>query len=86
MGLLHLVPGVKHRVSFRNVISDSFCIEICNCVLSKSTEDVIELASSDEMSTHITTWVHNAVYSLTNKDKEIILSSGWLNDSIISAA
>ena len=31
--------------------------------------------------------VHNAVYSLTNADKEIILSpSGWLNDSIISAA
>ena len=32
-------------------------------------------------------WVHNAVYYLTNSDKEIILSpSGWLNDSIISAA
>ena len=43
------------RVSFRNVISDSFCIEIYNCVLSKSTEDVIELTSYDEMSTDITT-------------------------------
>ena len=39
------------------------------------------------MSTGITTWVHNAVYSLTSNDKEIILSpSGWLNDNIISAA
>ena len=71
------------RVSFRNVINDSSCIEICNCVLSKS-EDVIELTSSDEMSTDITMWVHNAVYSLTNDDKEIVLSpSGWLNDTII---
>ena len=74
------------RVSFRNVINDSSCIEICNCVLNKSAEDIIELPSSDEMSTDITMWVHNAVYSLTNNDKEIILSpSGWLSD-IISAA
>ena len=87
MGLLHLMPGVKHSVSFRNVINDSFCIDICNCVLSKSAEDIIELTRSDEMSTDITMWVHNAVYSLTNGDKEIVLSlSGWLNDSIISAA
>ena len=55
-------------------------------VLSKSAENVIELTSyDDETSTGITMWVHNAVYS--NSDKEIILSpSGWLNDSIISAA
>ena len=63
-------------------------MEVCHCVLSKSAENVIELTSSDdETSTGITMWVHNAVYSLTNNDKEIILSpSGWLNDSIISAA
>ena len=46
------------------------------------------LYSSDQMSTGIIMWVHNAVYSLTNSDKEIILSPsghGWLNDSMISA-
>ena len=32
-------------------------------------------------------WVHNAVYSLSNSDKEIILSPcGWLSDGIITAA
>ena len=60
-------------------------MEVCHCVLSKSTKNV-KLTSSDEMSTGIIMWVHNAVYSLTNSDKEIILSpSVWLNDSIISA-
>ena len=52
------------RVPFKSVINDSSCTEVCNCVLSKSA-DVIELTSSDEMSTGITMWVHNAVYSLT---------------------
>ena len=62
-------------------------MEVCHCVLSKSAENVIELTSSDETSTGITVGVHNAVYSLTNSDKERILSpSGWLNDSMISAA
>ena len=62
-------------------------MEVCHCVLSKSAENVIELTSSDETSTGITMWVHNAAYSFTNSDKEIILSpSGWLNDSMISAA
>ena len=75
------------RVSFRSVTNDFSCIEICNCVLGKSAEDVTELTSSDETITDITVWVYNAVYSLTNNDKETVLSpSGWLNDSIISAA
>ena len=75
------------KISFRTVINDSSCMEVCHCVLSKSAENVVELTSSDETSTGITMWVHNAVYSLLNSDKEIILSpSGWLNDSIISAA
>ena len=72
------------KISFKSVINDSSCMEVCHCVLSKSAESVIELTSCDETSTGITMWVHNAVYSLTNGDKEIILSpSGWLNDSII---
>ena len=53
--------------------NDSSCMEVCNCVLSKSADNVIELTSSDATSTGITMWVHNAVYSLAN-DKEIILS------------
>ena len=65
-------------------------MQTCNCVLSKSAENVIELTdstSSDDMSAGVTIWVHNAIYSLTNDDKELILSPpGWLNDSIISAA
>ena len=65
-------------------------MKTCSCVLSKSTESVIDLTnstSSDEMSTDGTMWVHNSVYFLTNDDKQIILSpSAWLNDSIISAA
>ena len=66
------------RVPFKRVINNFSCMEVCNCILSKSTENVLEL-------TGITMWVHNTVYS--NNDKELILSpSGWLNDSIISAA
>ena len=64
-------------------------MQTCNCVLSKFAENVIELtysASSDETSAGVTTWVHNAIYSLTNDDKELILSpSGWLNDTISAA-
>ena len=61
------------RVPFKSVINDSSCTEVC-----KSAEDVIALTSSDEMSTGITMWGHNAVYSLTNDDKEVILSPcGW---------
>ena len=51
-------------------------MQSCNCVLSKSAKNVIELtnsASYDETSAGITTWVHNAIYSLIN-DKELILS------------
>ena len=61
------------RISFKSIIDDSICMQICNCVLSKSVENVIELTddtSSDEMSTGITMWVHNAVYPLTSNDKE----------------
>jgi hypothetical protein len=49
---------------------------------------VIELTDdSDVVSTDSAMWVCNVLYSLTNDDKEITLSpSGWLNDSIISAA
>ena len=32
-GLLHLMPGVKPPVSFKSVINDSSCIELCTCVL-----------------------------------------------------
>ena len=76
------------KISFKSIINDSSCMEVCHCVLSKPEEDVIELASSDDdTSAGITMWVHNAVYSLTKSDQEIILSpSGWLYDSIISAA
>jgi hypothetical protein len=65
------------RISFKIVIDDLTCVEACNCVLSKSAENVIELTNS----------VTIAMQYLTNNDKELILSpSGWLNDSIISAA
>jgi hypothetical protein len=78
------------KISFKSVINDSSCMEVCHYALSKSAENVVdvELTSSDDVtSTGITMWVQNAVYSLTNSDQEIILSpSGWLNDSIISAA
>ena len=77
-------------ISFKSVIYDPTCMQTCNCVCSKSAENVIELTnstSSDETSAGVTTWVCNAIYSLTNNDKELILlPSGWLNDSIISAA
>ena len=77
------------RISFKNITDDLTCVESCNCnISSKSTERVIELTDdSDVMNTDSTVWVCNALYSLTNDDKEIILSpSGWLNDSIISAS
>ena len=52
------------KISFKSVINDSSCMEVCHCVLSKSAKNVIELTSSDdETSTGITMWVHNAVYS-----------------------
>ena len=77
------------RISFKSVIGDPTCMQICNCVLSKSAENIIELTnstSSDEMSAGVTIWVHNVVYSFTNSDKKLILSpSGWFNDSIISS-
>ena len=56
------------KISFKSVINESSCMEVCHCLLSKSAENVIELTSSDdETSTGITMWVHNAVYS--NSDK-----------------
>ena len=76
------------RISFKSVTNDPTCVEVCNCIISsKSTESIIELTDdSDVMSTDGAMWVRNALYSLTNDDKEIILSpSGWLNDSITSA-
>ena len=82
------MSGVKHPESL--VINDTSCMKVCKCVLSKSTEGVIDLTnsiSSDEVSTDDTMWVHTSVYSLTIDDKQIVLSpSGWLSDSIISSA
>ena len=55
------------------MIDDSTCMQTCNCVLSKSAENVVELTNStgsDETSAGVTTWVHNATYSLTNDDKD----------------
>ena len=65
------------RTSFKSVIDDPTYMQTCNCILSKSAENVIELTnstSSDETSAGVTMWVHNAMYSLTNNDKELILS------------
>ena len=80
-------------VSLFDVISDPACIERCNCTRSKSSLAVVHLTgdSGEPDDGHVSagdhTWLKNELYTLNIEERETIQSpSGWLNDSVFSAA
>ena len=79
---------VAPKVSMCSVRGDSDSLEQCSCDLNKLQEDpctVVHL--SDDSDTAAYVWVQCPLYSLTLEDKKDIMAlTGWLSDSIITAA
>ena len=76
------------KVSLREVTSDPASLEVCCCDIARPelTNESIVL-SSDEESSAANTWLTTPLYTLKMEKKEEVLSStGWLSDTVISAA
>ena len=80
------------QVSLGEVISDPISLEMCNCSLPEPANDFVDLTedshevSSDPESLAGGSWLHNALYTLTLDNREVLSPSGWLSDSVIAAA
>ena len=83
--------------SLSQVASDPACLEVCTCILDKSTVNTppttdLTLDSNEEPvgSSDLDSslqWVCNPLYILTISDREDVLSpSGWLSDKVIHSA
>ena len=88
---------VAASYSLNQVAGDPACLEVCNCVLDKSTVNTPPTTDltldSDEESVgnpnlaSSQQWVCNPLYTLTVGDREEVLSpSGWLTDKVIHSA
>ena len=83
------------QVSVKEVIGDPANLDVCECCVSNPARNVIDLTEDPQDSSSGagsparvgTGCVMNALYTLTSTNKEEVLSrSGWLLDSVISAA
>ena len=70
--------------------SDPVSLEMCN--LPEPANNFIDLTKdSHEVSSDLESlvggsWLHNALYSLTLDNREVLSPPGWLSDSVIAAA
>ena len=80
------------QVSVIEVIGDPANLEVCECCVSKPARNDIDLtedswnSSSGAGSPADRYWLRNALYTLTSTNKKVLSRSGWLLDSVISAA
>ena len=75
------------RVSLRSVIHDAALREHCNCCVTDTSESIVISSSSEEENEALEMWVNNGAYTLSCRDREVVLSRrGWLTDKIICAA
>ena len=88
---------VAASYSLNQVAGDPACLEVCNCVLDKSTVNTppttdLTLDSDEEPVGNPNLdssqqWVCNPLYTLTISDREDVFSpSGWLTDKVIHSA
>ena len=74
-------------ISLLCVSSDPAVAEQCNCSIPVCSENVLISSSSEDENMVHDLWVDNCVYSLSHKDRELVITpTGWLTDKIITAA
>ena len=72
------------RVSLRSVTHDAALREHCNCCVTDTSESIVISSSSEEENEALEMWVNNGAYTLSCRDREVVLSQrGWLTDKII---
>jgi hypothetical protein len=75
------------RVSLRSVTHDATLREHCKCCVTDTSESIVISLSSEEENEALELWVNNGAYTLSCRDREVVLSRrGWLTDKIICAA
>jgi len=78
------------RVSFPTVITNPVNTEACHCIRLVPSEAPIDLTEDpDELSTTSEApilWIDNSLYQLRSSDREMIVSTKWLRDNVITAA
>ena len=75
------------KVSLRSVTRDLALREHCNCCVTDTSESIVISSSSEEENEALEMWVNNGAYTLSCRDREVVLSrKGWLTDKIICAA
>ena len=75
------------KVSLRSVADDPALLECCNCDIPLCSGSIVISSASEEENEAPNLWVNNGAYSLSHRDRGVILSErGWLTDNIICAA
>ena len=75
------------KVSLRSVADDPALLECCNCDIPVCSGSIVISSASEEENEAPNLWVNNGAYSLSHRDRGMILSErGWLTENIICAA
>ena len=74
-------------ISLRSITNDSALHERCNCCVPQTSESIVLSSASEEENESPEMWVSNGAYTLSCRDRDVVLSRrGWLTDKIICAA
>ena len=76
-------------VTIRDARSDSRNLEDCDCVFTRSAQEVVDLTdtANEDSKCEDKIWVEKPLYTLHETDHYTVTSpSGWLNDKIITAS
>ena len=74
-------------ISLRSITNDSALHERCNCCVPQTSESIVLSSASEEENEAPEMWVSNGAYTLSCRDRDVVLSRrGWLTDKIICAA
>ena len=74
-------------VTLRSIASDPAVVEYCDCIVPMFSESILVSSASEGEDTGHNTWVTNPLYTLTHNDQKVVMfRSGWLTDTVISAA
>ena len=75
------------KVSLRSVTRDSALREHCNCCVTDTSASIVISSAFEEENEALEMWVNNGAYTLSGRDREVVLSrSGLHTDKIICVA